>query len=263
MFTIFGHTGFLGSNLVKYFKNSKIFLPKRNKFIFKQNLGNIIYCIGSDDWKNDIFNSFNANLGFIPTIIEKNNFKSFTFISSCRIYNNSTTNNETSHFKFNPTDREEFYNLKKVLAENYLFASKKKIKIVRVSNIVGFSPKSPLVFPMFVKNAINKKKIIISINKNSTKDFIHIDDVVKMIAKISIKGKENVYNIANGNNIKLIDLAENIKKIIKCKIVLKNQNKFVFEPKININKIKKEFNFKSKNIFENLNKVLEEYKNNF
>ena len=40
-----------------------------------------------------------------------------------------------------------------------------------------------------------------------------------MIAKISIKGKENVYNIANGKNIKLIDLAENIKKIIKCSIV--------------------------------------------
>ena len=29
MFTIFGHTGFLGSNLVKYLKNSKIFLQKK------------------------------------------------------------------------------------------------------------------------------------------------------------------------------------------------------------------------------------------
>ncbi len=263
MFTIFGHTGFLGHNLVKYLKNSKLLLPKRNKFTFNQNLGNIIYCIGSDDWKTDTFNSFNANLGFVPTIIEKNNFKSFTFVSSCRIYNNSTTTHETSNFKFNPTDTNEFYNLKKILAENYLFASKKKIKIVRVSNIVGFSPKSPLVFPMFVKNAITKKKIVISINKNSTKDFIHIDDVVQLIARISIKGKGKIYNIANGKNTKLIDLAQSIKKFTNCKILLKNQNKAIFEPKININKIKKEFNFKSKNILKNLNEVYMEYKNNF
>ena len=45
MFTIFGHTGFLGSNLAKYLKKYKIFLPPKKKFIFKKNLGNIIYCI--------------------------------------------------------------------------------------------------------------------------------------------------------------------------------------------------------------------------
>ncbi len=169
MFTIFGHTGFLGSNLAKFLKKNKIFLPPRNKFIFKKNLGNIIYCIGSDNWKKDTFNSFNANLGFIPTIIEKNNFKSFTFISSSRIYNNANATSENSMFKFDPSNPNEYYNLKKILAENYLIACKKNIKIIRISNICGFSPKSPLVFPMFIKDAIKKKKFVYQLIKTLQK----------------------------------------------------------------------------------------------
>ena len=259
MFTIFGHSGFLGSNLVKYLSKYKFFLPPKKKFIFKKNLGHVIYCIGSDNWKKDTFNSFNANLGYIPIILEKNKFKSFTFISSCRIYNNSVLSNENSLFEFNPNDPDEFYNLKKVLAENYLFASRKKIKIVRISNIIGYSPKSPLVFPMFIKDAINKKKIFISINKNSTKDFIHIQDVVRLIFKVITSGKEKVYNIANGKNIKLIDLAKKIKKIIKCEIVLKNQSKTILEPKINIKKIKREFNFKPRDALLDLKDIIKKY----
>ena len=259
MYTIFGHSGFLGSNLVKYLSKYKFFLPPKRKFIFKKNLGHVIYCIGSDNWKKDTFNSFNANLGYIPIILEKNKFKSFTFISSCRIYNNSVLSNENSLFEFNPNDPDEFYNLKKVLAENYLFASRKKIKIVRISNIIGYSPKSPLVFPMFIKDAINKKKIFISINKNSTKDFIHIQDVVRLIFKVITSGKEKVYNIANGKNIKLIDLAKKIKKIIKCEIVLKNQSKTILEPKINIKKIKREFNFKPRDVLLDLKDIIKKY----
>lgn len=262
MFTIFGHSGFLGSNLVKRLKKKKeIFLPPRGKFLFKKNLGHIIYCIGSDNWKSDTYNSFNANLGYLPLIIKNNKFKSFTYISSCRIYNNSKKTSEDCSFNLNPTFDTEYYNLKKILSENFLFSSKINFKIIRVSNIYGYSPKSPLVFPMFVKNAINKKKIFISINKNSSKDFIHIDDVVKMIIKIITKSKSNIYNLASGKNIKLITLAKAIQKKIGSKIILKNQSKKIIEPKININKIKKEFNFKPKKLLDDLEKVINKYKN--
>jgi nucleoside-diphosphate-sugar epimerase len=261
MFTIFGHSGFLGLNLVKNLKKEKIFLPPRNRFIFKKNLGHIIYCIGSDDWKKDPINSFDANLGYLPLIIRNNKFKSFTYISSCRIYNNSETTTESSFFKVNPTKSDEYYDLKKILSENFLFSSKINFKIIRVSNILGYSPKSPLVFPMFVKNAIFKKQITISINKNSSKDFVHIDDVVQLIIKIIKKGKSNIYNLASGKNIELITLANMIKSKIKCKIILKNQSIKIIEPKINITKIRNEFNFKPKKIFFDFDDILKKYKN--
>ena len=261
MFTIFGHSGFLGSSLAKKLKKKKIFLPSKNKFKFNKNLGHIIYCIGSDNWKNDTYNSFYANLGYLPLIIKKNRFKSFTYISSCRIYNNSKKTKENSTFNINPTLDKEYYNIKKILSENFLFSSKINFKIVRVSNIYGYSPKSPLVFPMFVKDAIKKKKIFISINKNSSKDFIHIEDVVEMIIKIILNGKSNIYNLASGKNIKLITLAKEIQRKTDSKIILKNQSLKIIEPKINIRKIQHEFNFKPKKLLNDLDDLMIQYKN--
>ena len=262
MFTIFGHSGFLGSNIIKSLRKEKIYLPPRNKFIFKKNLGHIIYCIGSDNWKKEPINSFDANLGYLPLIVRNNKFKSFTYISSCRIYNNSSTTSETSSFKVSPNKSDEYYNMMKILSENFLFSSIINFKIIRVSNILGYSPKSTLVFPMFVKDAISKKQITISINKNSVKDFIHIDDVVQLIIKIIKRGKSNIYNLASGKNIKLITLANMIKSKIGCSVILKNQSIKIMEPKINIKKIEEEFNFKPKKIFTDFDDILKKYQNN-
>ena len=61
MYTIFGSTGFIGSEIIKNLKKKKIKVhkPKKNVLKFKKNLGHVIYCVGSDDWKDkpkkDIF----------------------------------------------------------------------------------------------------------------------------------------------------------------------------------------------------------------
>jgi len=82
---------------------------------------------------------------------------------------------------------------------------------------------------------------------------------VRLIFKVITSGKEKVYNIANGKNTKLIDLAKKIKEIVKCEIVLKNQGKTILEPKININKIKREFNFKPRNVLLDLKDIIKKY----
>jgi len=71
-FTIFGHTGFIGSHLKKRLHYHKLILPKRGELIFNKNLGDIIYCIGSDLWKKNPYQSFHANLGYVPEIISNN-----------------------------------------------------------------------------------------------------------------------------------------------------------------------------------------------
>ena len=86
-FTIFGHTGFLGKNIIDYLKKNKFgyFLPPRNKYKFKKNLNNIIFCIGSDDVIKKPLNAIDANLKILCEIVENNRFDSFLFISSTRI----------------------------------------------------------------------------------------------------------------------------------------------------------------------------------
>jgi len=262
-YTIFGHTGFIGSFLRNKLFKEKLILPKKGQLIFKKNLGHIIYCIGSDDWLNDSYNSYYANLGYIPEIINKNNYSSFTFLSTTRIYFNNKITNENSTLKINPKNINDYYNIKKICAESFLEMQNKKIKIIRLSNIYGKNYKSPLLVPTLIRDAIKKNKIKITVNKFSTKDYLNIDDTIDLIIKIVNFGKENTYNVASGKNIKIIEIANKIKELTNCKIKFKNQNLLIKEPVINITKIKNEFNFspKSNLIFDLKNLLIDFHKN--
>ena len=262
MYTIFGSKGFIGNELVLYLKRrrKKFFLPKKNKYKFKKNLGTVIYCVGSDDWQKKVEKGFFSNLGHLQKVIFNNEFKSLIFLSTTRLYINSDKTLENNDIKLNPNVYNDYYNILKIASESLLYNSKKKIKILRLSNVFGFNSKSPLLLPNLIRNALKKGKIQIRVNLNSTKDYIHIDDVIKMIMKISSNSKEKVYNLAAGKNIKIKDLADIIQKYTKCKIFLKNQNKIIQEPKININKIKKEFGFKPKlNLKVDLPKLIKKF----
>ena len=261
LFTIFGHNGFIGTNLKKKLKNHNLILPKRNQLKIKRFLGHVIYCIGSDNWMNDKFNSYMANIGYIPEIIKNNKFKTFTFLSTTRIYKKNSFTNEESSLNVNPLDLNDFYNLKKICAESYLLNQKENIKIIRLSNIYGENFWAPLVLPKFITNSVDRKKIFITINKHSTKDFLSINEAVKMIYIIATRGKKKIYNVASGKNLSLIQIATEIQKQTNCKIILKNQNILIKEPKININRIKKEFKIKIKsNLIKDISMLIQKYR---
>ncbi len=248
MYTIFGSNGFIGSELVSYLKKNKykVFKPKKNQQRFSKNLGNIIYCIGSDDWKKYPKKGFDSNLGHLKEILFNCKFQSFLFLSTSRIYINNKNNptKENNLVNVNSSNLNDYYNLLKLTSESIcLNQNKKNIKVIRISNVLGNNFKSPLVLPSLIRDALQKSKIRILINKNSTKDYISIDDVIFLILKIIKKGKKNLYNVASGKNVKLIDIARIIKKETGCSLIFKNQSTKVLEPKINIQRIKNEFKY--------------------
>ena len=119
------------------------------------------------------------------------------------------------------------------------------------------------LLPTLIRNSIKYKKINIYISKNSTKDFIYVNDAFDVLFKIIKKGKHRLYNVASGKNIKLFKILKEIKKITNCKINYTHNSKIVNEPKINIKRIIKEFNFRPKNNLINLlNHIIVNYKNN-
>ena len=78
------------------------------------------------------------------------------------------------------------------------------------------------------------------------------------------KGKERVYNVGSNKSISVGQIAKLIKKYTGCKIVFKKNVKVKNEPITNINKIKKEFNFSPKKLFENeIKMIIKNYKNEY
>jgi len=262
MYTIFGSTGFIGKELSSYLKKKgkKVFLPNKKKIKFKGNLGNIIYCVGSDDWQKKTIKGFFSNFGHLQQIVFNNSFKSIIFLSTTRVYLNSSHTFEEKNLSINSLKFNDYYNILKLASESLLLRLNKKVKIIRLSNVFGYNYKSPLLLPTLIRDAIKKKKIQIIISQNSTKDYIHIDDVIRIIFRILRSGKNDIYNVASGNNITIKNIVQILKEKINCKVLLKNQNKKILEPKININKIRKEFKFKSKlNIKKDLPVLIEKF----
>ena len=267
-FTIFGQ-GFVGTNISIFLKKKKckLFIPKKGKYKFKKNLHNVIYCIGNQNWLKDPKVTYDANLGLVPEIIFNNKFDSFTLLSTTRLYlgNSEGKTSENDPININSDDKNFFYNSLKIAAENLcLSLNNRNIKVVRMSNLFGdnFTNQAYLL-PTWIRNSIKYKKIDIYISKNSTKDFIYVNDAFDVLLRIIKRGKHRLYNVASGKNIKLFKILEEIKKITNCKINYTHSSNVVKEPKINIKRIIKEFNFKPKNDLINLlNHLVVNYKNN-
>ena len=255
-FTIFGHKGFLGNEFKNYLINKKhnVFLPRRNQYKFKTGLKNVIYFIGSDK-KEDILKQIDSNFVHLYNVVSNNNFKSMTFISSTRIYLNQKKKiikeNDTLNISF---EDDYLFNVLKVLSEKIVLLLPNS-KIIRLSNVYGRNSNHKSMLPLMINNA-KMKKINISVNKFSSKDYIFIDDALEGIFKISKFGKEKIYNLASGENVSINKISKILKIKFGANIFYQNQKKKEFYPNISIEKIKKEINFKKKtNLFEYLKNV--------
>ena len=116
--------------------------------------------------------------------------------------------------------------------------------------------------PSIIRDAVNKKNIELLTTLKSEKDYILIDDVIKLLPKISLEGKCQIYNVASGINISNKEIVSKIKDITKCTLSF-SKNTFDYSfPKININKIISEFNFKPKSVLDHLEYLVNCYRNN-
>jgi UDP-glucose 4-epimerase len=86
---------------------------------------------------------------------------------------------------------------------------------IRFFNIYGPRQDNRMVIPRFIEQAENNEPITVYGSGNQTRDFTYVSDAVKacMLLMENIKGSE-IYNIANENEISILELAESIKKII-------------------------------------------------
>jgi len=266
-FTIIGSTGFIGSNLTNYLKKQKYdcYTPDiRLDDISKKSLGHVIYTIGTPDFKNYPFDSIETHVCILNRLLQNNNFDSFLYLSGTRLYQRNQSTSEDDSIIVNPTDFNDLYNISKSLGDCLCISmNNPNIRVARLSNVSGNNFNSNLFLPSIVRDAVLKKKIKLFSNLESEKDYIHIDDVVKLLPKISIHGQSNIYNIASGKNTKSKEIVAKISKITKCTVDVESNSPICLFPQISTSRIKKEFNFKPMSVLEKIEDMVDDFKQNF
>ena len=265
-YTIFGSTGFLGKNLKDFLikKKYQVFCPTKKKYKFNQNLGHVFYCAGTSDSISNPDKALSANLIYLNKVSLNNNFKTFTYFSSIRVYSANKLTKENVKIECNLFERGSYFKSLKLAAESLcLQINNPKIRIIRLSNLYGrHFDKQIYLMPTILKNFKLNKIIKLSISPKSTKNYLNVDDAIRISIQIARHGKFRIYNVASKSALKVGEILKILKKFKNIKIQISKNPKLAHETKINTNRIKKEFNFFEKESFYKsfLNLIKNNYK---
>ncbi|QUM83585.1 NAD(P)-dependent oxidoreductase [Moritella sp. 28] len=265
LYTVFGGKGFIGSEFVHQLKNKghEVCLPERgDESIFEKNLGIVIYCAGYGDCQKNPFNVLNANTLLLSELLRKSTFKKMVYISSSRVYMNQNGSKESDDLTVCSNDNRRLFNLTKLVSEEMCLKSQRDCLIIRPSNVYGLALNSPLFLPAITRNAINNGVVDMYVNRDYSKDYISVHDLVNTtLSLIDINEKNTtIINLASGENVSAEQIAKVLIEETGCSVnwhIVNNNEKF---PITNIDEVKSKFNFKPRSVLLDLRDMIENYK---
>ncbi len=263
---ITGHTGSIGRSLIRNKKNLKFIYFKKDikkkrdvkKWINNNNFDFIIHLAAIVPIKlvnKNKKKAFNVNVKGTSNLVEsimkkKNKIKWFFFASTSHVYGSSKKKiKENSSIK--PIT---YYGKTKYLAEKKVKNLKKKnIKfcIGRIFSTTNSTQRQNYLVPDLKKKIKNSKNDITLKNLNHYRDFISVDDIVKIILYFSKKKTEGVINIASGKSTRLSKIAKIIGKKYKKTITFKDNINPTFLI-ANNNFLKKKYKFRIRENIEDM-----------
>ena len=226
LFTIFGGSGFIGRHLASALQaaGQPVATPARDKPLDSLNgLGHVIYCAGlTADFRTRPHETMEAHVGLVSRILAAGEFESLVYLSSTRVYGGASDGSEESTFTVDPWSSEDLYNISKIAGETLcLNHDNPKVRVARLSNVYGTGmfgePSGGQNFlSSVIRDAVLRKHVELHSAPGSTKDYIHIGDVVRALALIAIDGRERVYNVASGKNVSHEQLLDRLSEITGC-----------------------------------------------
>ena len=260
-FTIFGASGFVGSNLTEHLRGSghEVFAPDRDVIPTPDmRLGHVIYAIGlTGDFRIRPFDTINAHVTELAKRMQKASYDSWLYLSSTRMYSGSDENVGEEDPIVAIPGQNGIYDISKLLGEALCLAlNEPTVRIVRLSNIYGDNQSRHTFLGSLLEDVAAGHKIYIEEASQSSKDYISIADVVQLIEKIALVGQHQIYNLASGSSTSHQMLAEHLRQLTGLSVVFNEKASSRTYPKINIDRITEEFDFKPRMLLEDLGKLI-------
>lgn len=263
-FTILGAGGFIGRNLAAHLKskNYRCDTICRGDIIARNNnLGVLVYCVGlTADFRKYPLETIEAHICYLKEILKDYAFDKIIYLSSSRVYLGGVSTAEGAMLNCNPIEKHYLYNLSKLMGESLCLNVDPDSTILRLSNVYGMDYESDNFLPSIIKSAIKKKSVEFLSSPDSEKDFISIDDVINLIEKIAISKESGVFNLASGVNIRNCEIASHLNRLTGCEIKYSKRTYVQKFNNIDNQKVTNKFNFKFKNLIDELPGLVEQYR---
>lgn len=153
----------------------------------------------------------------------------YVLLSSAAVYGNPSVLPVKESSKLAPISPYGYDKVQaEVICEMYRKVFGIKTFVLRLFSIYGKGQKKQVIWDIVKKFKIDNEVVLFG-NGDETRDFIHVDDVYNSINTIitSVFQKEYIFNIANGIEIKISQIASIIKDLLKSdkKIIFSGNTK--------------------------------------
>lgn len=226
-FTILGATGFIGSRLANYLeqRGDRVTRARFEDAVAATDLGHVIYCIGlTADFRSRPYDTMDAHVNRLGEFLKNTHVQSFLYLSSTRVYGGASSTEENARISVDPSSPSDLYNISKLAGESLCLShDDPAIRVARLSNVFGDGaggiPMAPDNFlASIIQSAVTEGHIPLLNAPDSCKDYIAVDDAVRALRLISLRGGERLYNVAAGSNTCNGEIAREISSHTGCSV---------------------------------------------
>jgi nucleoside-diphosphate-sugar epimerase len=254
--TILGGSGYVGRHLSAHLSELgyNCWVPQRaDAELLTRPLGTVFYCAGlTADFRSRPFDTVDAHIGLLSEVLQYAHFDSLLYLSSTRVYMGAAATQEDALLSVRPGDPSYLYNLTKLTGESLCHASGRSgVRVVRLSNVVGSDMESSN--GNFIASLLSEARtghIVLRSDLESSKDYIHIDDVVRGLPLIAFNGRSSIYNLANGKNTTHREWMDWMRRNNGCSFSVELNAPLQNFPVIEMDRMELEFGFRTRPVLD-------------
>ena len=270
-----GSSGFIGTQIVKRLPPAQVITDSNNSTridlqnreqVMKLDSTDLVIHLGGKTpqdelrWIEYFDNNVSGTLNVLEYCMQKK-VKKLIYVSSY-VYGNPKYCPVDENHPINPHNAyTESKYLGERLCEFYCNRSDLSLTILRPFNIFGESMREGFLITNLVNSVKTGKKLTIT-NKDSKRDFLHVDDFVDLILKIKDHDfRFEIFNVGSGTSYSFEEVVKKIEKMAVKKINVdyqQDKETFIDEIRADISKIKNKTNWQPRVKFDDgLQKILE------
>lgn len=213
--SIFGSKGFIGTALVARLREEGLDpdTPDRTRVLAgppAHGWGTIVWAAGlTADFRSRPHDTIAAHVGDLNALLRQGGVERLVYLSSTRVYQRSAHSGEQGALPVMPTDPSDLYNLSKLTGESLsLSCGVPQVLIARLSNIVGPGEARRETFLGAICREAMQGEIRLQSAGESAKDYLWIDDAVRVLASVARDDTCGIMNVASGRQITNLEWAK-------------------------------------------------------
>ena len=252
-FTVLGGGGYIGSRLAAALRAAGhgVRVPPRGAPPAPE-AGHVVYAIGvAADFRTRPLDAVRAHVGLLEEHLRAGGWESFLYLSSTRVYAGAASGREDAALALRPADPDQLYNASKAAGEALcLTLPHPALRVVRLANVYGDDAGTG-TFIADVLAAARGGAVEFRTHPDSAKDYVALEDVLGLLPRIALAGRERLYNLASGRNVRVGEIADVLRGLgVRCTFA-GDPAPVVFPP-VDVARVRTEFDFTPLPLLERL-----------